>query len=84
MTLRGLIIALVPLALARAQVPLVDHHQHLSSPANTAASHAPASRRLPGSAKELVSYLDAAGIRRAVVLSVAYQWGSPTRHVENE
>ena len=76
--------SLFPRFTLRAQAPLVDHHQHLSSPANTAASGAPPGRRLPGSAKELVTYLDSAGIRRAVVLSVAYQWGSPTRTTENE
>jgi uncharacterized protein len=77
-------VVFLPLTLTRAQVPLVDHHQHLSSPANTEASAAPASRRLPSSAKELIAYLDSAGIRRALVLSVAYQWGSPTRNAENE
>ena len=75
---------LLPTIVLGAQTPLVDHHQHLSSPANTAASGAPPGRRLPGSAKELVAYLDSAGIRRAVVLSVAYQWGSPARTTENE
>jgi predicted TIM-barrel fold metal-dependent hydrolase len=69
---------------AGAQTPLVDHHQHLSSPANTLASGAPAGRRLPHSAQELIAYLDSAGIPRAVVLSVAYQHGSPTRKTENE
>lgn len=67
-----------------AQTPLVDHHQHLSSPENTQTSDAPPERRLPGSAKALIAYLDAAGIRRAIVLSVAYQWGSPTRTIANE
>jgi predicted TIM-barrel fold metal-dependent hydrolase len=67
-----------------AQTPLVDHHQHLSNPANTEISAAPPRRRLPGSAKELIAYLDSARIRRAVVLSVAYQWGSPARTTENE
>jgi predicted TIM-barrel fold metal-dependent hydrolase len=73
-----------PCVALRAQTPLVDHHQHLSSPANSEASGAPPSRRLPASAKELVAYLDSAGIRRAVVLSVAYQFGSPMRNTENE
>src|SRR5206468_966684 len=36
----------------------------------------------PVSAKDLVALLDAAGIRRAVVLSVAYTWDSPNHHVE--
>ena len=67
-----------------AQTPVVDHHQHLSSPANTLASGASPGRRLPESAKELIAYLDSAGIQRAVVLSVAYQHGSPTRKTEHE
>ena len=33
--------------------------------------------REPSTADQLVAQLDDAGIRRAVVLSVAYQWGSP-------
>ncbi|HEV2765345.1 MAG TPA: hypothetical protein VGV38_20350, partial [Pyrinomonadaceae bacterium] len=33
--------------------------------------------REPGTAEQLLAQLDDAGIRRAVVLSVAYQWGSP-------
>jgi predicted TIM-barrel fold metal-dependent hydrolase len=82
--LRRLFVAFFPWFAARAQTPLVDHHQHLSSPANTAFANAPPSRRLPGSAKELIAYLDSAGIRRAVVLSVAYQWGGYSRHTENE
>lgn len=32
----------------------------------------------------LIAYLDSAGIARALVLSVAYQYGNPNRHVENE
>ena len=39
---------------------------------------------MPASADELIAYLDSAGIQRAVVLSVAYQHGSPARQTENE
>ena len=67
-----------------AQTPLVDHHQHISSPENSAASGAAPNRRLPASAKQLIAYLDSAGIRRAVVLSVAYQWGGYSRTTPNE
>ena len=35
-------------------------------------------------AKDLISQLDAAGIQRALVLSVAYMYGSPARKVEDE
>src|SRR5688572_16486214 len=38
----------------------------------------------PISASDLVAMLDAAGIRRAVVLAMGYTWGSPNRTVENE
>jgi len=35
-------------------------------------------------ARDLVALLDSAGIRRAVILSVAYMYGSPSRTVEDE
>lgn len=38
----------------------------------------------PITASDLVQLLDAAGIERAAVLSVAYMFGSPNRTVENE
>ncbi len=61
--------------------PLVDYHQHLFHPAVTGL--APDSGTV--TASELVAYLDAAGIRRALVLSVAYQFGNPNRPaVEDE
>jgi predicted TIM-barrel fold metal-dependent hydrolase len=54
----------------RAQ-PLVDHHQHFFDPGVDAT--------------QLVALLDAANIRRAVVLSQGYQPGNPNRPpVENE
>jgi predicted TIM-barrel fold metal-dependent hydrolase len=61
--------------------PSIDHHQHLFSP--TATKLAPSIQ--PVSAADLVALLDMAGIRRAVVLSLAYQFGNPNRPpVENE
>jgi len=59
----------------------VDHHQHLSNPANIKLS--------PGvdpiTASDLVALLDLAGIRRALVISVAYQFGNPNRPpIDNE
>ena len=76
-------------ALARAaaqSAPSADHHQHLFSPALAAliSPPAPAAPVASIDATQLVSLLDAAGIRRAAVLSVAYIWGSPARAVENE
>jgi predicted TIM-barrel fold metal-dependent hydrolase len=58
---------------APAPVPAVDHHQHLFSPATIAL--APAFKTV--TAADLVTLLDEAGIRRAAVFSVAYQFGSP-------
>ena len=69
--------------------PLVDHHQHLFSPA--AAALVTPNPLPPGAtalqsidADRVIGLLDSAGIRRALVLSVAYTWGNPSRHVENE
>lgn len=66
--------------------PAADHHQHLFSPAIAAliSPPPPGAALNPISADDLVSLLDAAGIRRAGVLSVAYIYGSPARTVENE
>jgi predicted TIM-barrel fold metal-dependent hydrolase len=61
--------------------PLVDYHQHLFHPSDT--HWAPESGTV--TASELIAFLDAAGIRRALVLSVAYQFGNPNRPaVEDE
>lgn len=80
-----------PLLAQDAPRPLVDHHQHLFSPAFVALvapkpdSAPPDARRIERiSADDLVALLDSAGIRRAVVLSLGYSWGSPNRNVENE
>jgi predicted TIM-barrel fold metal-dependent hydrolase len=64
----------------RAQ-PLVDYHQHLFSPAVIKLSpNIP-----PIGATDLIALLDAAGIRRALVLSVAYMFGNPNKAaVEDE
>jgi uncharacterized protein len=54
--------------------PLADHHQHLFSPAVVAAGEA----AKPITVDDLVSLLDAAGIQRAAVLSLAYTFGDPS------
>jgi uncharacterized protein len=69
-------VAVLSLAALQGHSPaLIDHHQHLFSPAITALA--------PGissvAANDLVRLLDQAGIRRAVVLSLAYQFGNPNR-----
>ena len=71
----------------RPPAPVVDHHQHFFNPTllEWAKSWNPAAQRLPTiAAKEMVSLLDSAGIRQAVVLSVAYQYGNPAHPAENE
>jgi predicted TIM-barrel fold metal-dependent hydrolase len=82
--LRLLCFACLALASAsplRQSLPLVDHHQHLFSP--DAIKLAPGIQ--PLTASDLVALLDLAGIRRAVVLSLAYQFGNPNKPVvENE
>jgi predicted TIM-barrel fold metal-dependent hydrolase len=55
--------------------PLIDYHQHLFSPAvNKVSPTLP-----PMNGTELVKLLDEAGIRRAVVLSLGYQFGNPNK-----
>jgi predicted TIM-barrel fold metal-dependent hydrolase len=61
-------------------VPRVDHHQHLLSPALAQVWSAPESVL----ADRLIAQLDAAGIRRALVLSLAYAYGSPDLTLEDE
>jgi predicted TIM-barrel fold metal-dependent hydrolase len=69
---------------AKADAPLADHHQHLFSPAVTALL-ANGDDVLPTiSSSDLVALLDAAGIRRAAVLSLAYTYGKPGRKIEDE
>jgi predicted TIM-barrel fold metal-dependent hydrolase len=65
-------------------VPLADHHQHLFSPAASTLLAGGGAPIPPIAASDLVALLDAAGIRRAVVLSLAYSYGSPKRQVEDE
>ena len=60
--------------------PAIDYHQHLFSPATSRlASGAGHGEYEQIDAARLVALLDAAGIRRALVLSVAYQFGNPNR-----
>jgi predicted TIM-barrel fold metal-dependent hydrolase len=64
--------------------PAVDHHQHLFSPAAAALVSTPETPFKAITAADLMGMLDAAGIRRAVVLSMAYTYGHVNRTVENE
>ena len=84
MTQRAVALALAILSTAPAQrnfSSAADHHQHLFSPAIVKG----APDVTPVDAADLVRLLDAADIRRAVVLSLAYQYGNPNRPpVDNE
>jgi predicted TIM-barrel fold metal-dependent hydrolase len=76
--MRLMLIALLAWVRTCAQ-PAVDHHQHflrsaLAPPEGFALT-----------AADLIAQMDEAGIRRAVVLSIAYQLGNPRRpSIENE
>jgi predicted TIM-barrel fold metal-dependent hydrolase len=65
-------------------LPVADHHQHLFSPAMARLLDTGAGGPSVTTAKDVIALLDAAGIRRAVLLSVAYVWGSPSRRIEDE
>lgn len=71
-------------AAAQAQsTPAVDHHQHVFSDAIITLLGAGSGLK-PLSARKLIALLDAAGIRKAVLLSTAYMYGSAQRKVEDE
>jgi predicted TIM-barrel fold metal-dependent hydrolase len=76
--MRLVFIALLGWARSYAQ-PAEDHHQHLLR----SAAAPPEGFAL--SAGELIAQMNEAGIRHAVVLSIAYQFGNPSRPpVDNE
>ena len=66
-----------------AAMPVADHHQYVYSPA-AAAFMSATSAMHPVSAQDLIPQLDAAGIERAAVLSVAYVYGQPARSPAEE
>jgi predicted TIM-barrel fold metal-dependent hydrolase len=65
-------------------VPVADHHQHLFSPELAAlmSTTTPVAPAKPRSAADLIQQLDAAGIKRAVVLSTAYIFEQPSRNAD--
>ena len=69
---------------AREMAPVVDHHQHLFSPALAELLSEPGDPFQPITASDLVGLLTEAGIERAVVLSTAYIFGQPGRSVADE
>lgn len=64
--------------------PVADHHQHIFSPAMVKLLTPPATEPQTLAAADVIALLDKAGIQRALLLSVAYIWGSPARTVEDE
>ena len=79
-----LFVLLCAASLHAQEAPLADHHQHLFSPALVAviSPPSPAPPTPSVTARDLVGLLDAAGIKRAVVLSTAYIFEQPSRKVE--
>jgi predicted TIM-barrel fold metal-dependent hydrolase len=55
--------------------PLIDYHQHLLSPSAAGRGSLPKAF----TARDLIALLDAAGVERALVLSLAYQYGNPNK-----
>ena len=74
--IRAILTALAMLVPTLSLAEIIDYHQHLYSPEAGA-------RSTPGpkgiDADSLISQLDAAGISRAVVLSVAYSFSNPNK-----
>jgi len=80
-----LVVALLSAGPAAGQVaPVADYHQHLFSPALAALLATRPGGPQGITARDLVALLDSAGIRRALVLSVAYMYGSPVRTFDDE
>lgn len=61
-------------------VPLADHHQHIFS--KTYVGNSTTIGVIE--AKDVIALLDAAGIKRAVLLSTAYSYGRPGREPQDE
>jgi uncharacterized protein len=82
-TLPLLVASLFSTPVAGQVAPVADHHQHLFSPAMVALLDTTHTQQ-PITARDVVALLDSAGIRRAVVLSAAYIYGSPSRSIADE
>jgi uncharacterized protein len=80
-----LLVLLTTTGEAAAQVaPFADYHQHLFSPDIAALIFPDSSKPMSLTARDLIPLLDSAAIRRALVLSVAYMYGSPKRKIQDE
>jgi predicted TIM-barrel fold metal-dependent hydrolase len=76
MKLRCLITALILMGTRSGRPqPAIDYHEHLLSPSAAKLG----SLSSPVTTSELIPLMDAAGVRRALVLSLAYQYGNPNR-----
>jgi predicted TIM-barrel fold metal-dependent hydrolase len=81
---RSLVLAASLIAgLAQAQTPVGDYHQHVFSKEDVALA-GPQSGLQPLDAREVIALLDAAGIRKATLLSLAFWYGKPGRALEDE
>jgi predicted TIM-barrel fold metal-dependent hydrolase len=75
----------LPAWAAAVPAPAADHHQHLFSPAMARLLDTGAGSGPPAiGASDVIALLDTAGIHRAVLLSVAYVYGSPVRKIDDE
>jgi predicted TIM-barrel fold metal-dependent hydrolase len=70
-------------SMAQAQTPVGDYHQHVFSKEDIALA-GPQSGLRPLDAKDVIALLDAAGIRKATLLSLAFWYGKPGRQVDDE
>jgi predicted TIM-barrel fold metal-dependent hydrolase len=81
---RSLVLTVSLLAsVAQAQTPVGDYHQHVFSKEDIALA-GPQSGLQALDAKDVVALLDAAGIRKATLLSLAFWYGKPGRAVDDE
>ena len=79
-----LLITLLATTAAAQVAPVADYHQHVFSPVIAKLLTTGSSGPQQLTAREVVTLLDTAGIRRGILLSVAYMYGSPARTVEDE
>ena len=64
--------------------PRADHHQHVASPTMVVFQGLANQGITAITAQDVIKLLDAAGIRRAVLLSTAYAYGRPGREPQDE
>jgi len=62
--------------------PVADHHQHVAGPAMGEFQKFPGVTSI--TAKDVIALLDTAGIKKGVLLSIAYSYGRPGREPKNE